>query len=89
MNDIFKVNQNRHKTAMEISEVLNNRSMLLNLEVEDRVSNVQLHVVTDSVHLEYSECKKEGMEKFLATLREHVINKNEVDELLEDIQYVN
>ena len=86
MNTIFKVNQSRGKSVAQIAEILNTCEMLLNLEIENQMNKVVLHVITDSATVQYTEITRDGMLSFLTKLREYVTNKEDIDELLEEVQ---
>ncbi|MEV2911344.1 hypothetical protein ABNF65_22730 [Paenibacillus larvae] len=88
MSTIYKVNQNRKKSALEVSEILNNCELLLRFEIENQVNKVVLHITTDSAVAQYAEVNKPGMLSFLSKLKEYATNKNDIDELLEEVQYL-
>ncbi|AQZ46117.1 hypothetical protein ERICIV_03408 [Paenibacillus larvae subsp. larvae] len=83
MNTIYKVNQSRGKSVAQIAEILNTCEMLLYLEIENQMNKVVLHVITDSAAMKYTELNKDGMLSFLTKLREYVIRKDDIDDLLE------
>ncbi|MDE5168266.1 hypothetical protein [Paenibacillus larvae] len=85
MTAIFKVNQTRKESALEVSSILNNCFMLLNLELKNQGNKVVLHVITDSAAVQYTETK-DGMLSFLTKLREYVTSKEDINELLEEVQ---
>lgn len=82
----MKTNQEREKTAIQIADVLNNCNMLLDLHIEERVDKYTLYVETDQTNIEYQEFSKDGMEWFLSTLKSHVYNKENIDELFEEME---
>ncbi|WP_040931876.1 hypothetical protein [Paenibacillus larvae] len=82
---IFKVNQ-RKKSVLEVSSILNNCELLLRLEIEDLGSKVVLHIITDCAAVQYTEVNKTSMLSFLSKLKEYVISKDDIDELLEEVQ---
>ncbi|AHD06207.1 hypothetical protein ERIC2_c24140 [Paenibacillus larvae subsp. larvae DSM 25430] len=50
------------------------------------MNKVVLHVITDSATVQYTEITRDGMLSFLTKLREYVTNKEDIDELLEEVQ---
>ncbi|ARF67007.1 hypothetical protein B7C51_03090 [Paenibacillus larvae subsp. pulvifaciens] len=86
MNTIYKVNQSRGKSVAQIAEILNTCEMLLNLEIENQMNKVVLHVITDSAAVKYTELNKDGMLSVLFKLRELVRSKEDINELLEEVQ---
>jgi hypothetical protein len=82
---ILKTNQEREKTALQIADVLNNCNMLLDLHLENRLDKFTLFVETDQVSIEYKEFTKDGMEWFLSKLKMYVDNKDDIDELFEEM----
>ncbi|QHZ51208.1 hypothetical protein [Paenibacillus larvae] len=87
-NTIYKANQNRRMSALQTAYILNTCEMLLRLEIEIRGSNLALLVATDTATVVYGEATKEGMLKFLSKLKEHAVNKEDIDELLEEVQHM-
>ncbi|MDT2260662.1 hypothetical protein P7H06_15690 [Paenibacillus larvae] len=49
---------------------------------------IALLVTTDTATVVYGEATKEGMLKFLSKLKEHAVNKEDIDELLEEVQHM-
>ncbi|ARF67203.1 hypothetical protein B7C51_04325 [Paenibacillus larvae subsp. pulvifaciens] len=86
MSTTYKADQSRGKSALQIAEVLNNCSILLQLEIENQINKIVLHVATDSATVQYVEVTKDGMLSFLSKLREYVIRKDDIDDLLEEVQ---
>ncbi|MDT2262236.1 hypothetical protein P7H06_25900 [Paenibacillus larvae] len=74
-------------SALQIADILNTSEMLLQLEIEIRGSNLALLVTTDTATVVYGEATKEGMLKFLSK-QEHAVNKEDIDELLEEVQHM-
>ncbi|MDR5601502.1 hypothetical protein [Paenibacillus larvae] len=60
-NTIYKANQNRRMSALQIADILNTGEMLLRLEIEIRGSNLALLVTTDTATVVCGEATKEGM----------------------------
>jgi hypothetical protein len=83
---ILKTNQEREKTALQIADVLNNCNMLLDLHLENRLDKFTLFVETDQVSIEYKEFTEDGMNWFLSKLKMHVDNKDDIDELFEEME---
>ncbi|ALA12676.1 hypothetical protein ABNB59_21955 [Paenibacillus larvae] len=88
MTTAYKADQSRGKSALQIAEILNNCELLLRLEIEDLGSKIVLHIITDSATVQYVEVTRDGMLSFLRKLREYVIRKGDIDELLEEVQYL-
>ncbi|AHD06427.1 hypothetical protein ERIC2_c26400 [Paenibacillus larvae subsp. larvae DSM 25430] len=84
----YKADQSRGKSALQIAEVLNNCSILLQLEIENQVNKIVLHIITDSATVQYVEINKDGMLSFLSKLKEYVISKGDIDELLDEVKYL-
>ncbi|WP_137743320.1 hypothetical protein [Robertmurraya siralis] len=82
------VNQEREKTAQQIAGILNNCEMLLGLDIEKRVDKYSLFIKTDQLSVEYKEFTKDGMEWLLSKLKDYVVNKDDIDELLEEIDFI-
>lgn len=83
----FTVNK-RKESVEKIASALNNCDMLLGFEIEDRVNSLVLHVQTNELVIEYTEVEPENMKTFLNDLKSIVNNKDDIDELLEEIQYI-
>ncbi|MCY9511414.1 hypothetical protein M5W68_21610 [Paenibacillus larvae] len=84
----FKANQSREKSALEVASILNNCKLLLRLEVENKANKMVLQVVTDSVNIQYTEVNTTGMLSFLFKLKEYAENKGDIDELLDEVKYL-
>ena len=85
MENVFKVNQTRKESASQVAKVLNEREMLFQLDVVERVNDFALVAVTDVAQVEYTEKSIKGMESFLEVLKGLVDNKDDIDELLEEL----
>lgn len=59
-NTIYKANQNRRMSALQIADILNTGEMLLRLEIEIRGSNLALLVTTDTATVVYGEATKKA-----------------------------
>lgn len=79
------VNQKRTTTATEIANLLNNCFMLLRLEIEFNGSNFSLNLETDMAQVVYKENSKKGMNLFLNELKLLVNNKEDICELLDEL----
>jgi hypothetical protein len=82
----LKTNQSREKTALQIADVLNNCNMLLDLHIERKLDKFTLFVETDQVSIEYKEFTEDGMNWFLSKLKMAANNKDDIDELFEEME---
>lgn len=78
----------KEKTAVkEISTLLNNCSMLLQLDLHQYASFYTLSVATDQGKGEFQVKTKEKMLSFLSELKNSCYhNKEDIEELIEDIE---
>lgn len=81
----FTVNPSKNQSAEKIASILNECNMLFKFDVENRVNRYILHLMTDKASVEYTETTKEKMEEFLILLKEKVCDKDNVNELLKEI----
>ncbi|WP_182004655.1 hypothetical protein [Priestia aryabhattai] len=80
-----KFNQSRKKSAQEIASILNDCNMLIDLSIEDQANKIVLNVQTDSVSAQYTELDTKRMDSFLGALIEYVDNKDDIEELKEEL----
>jgi hypothetical protein len=84
----MKVNQGREETAQQIANIINNCNMLLSLDVSESFGKYILNVQTDQTIIEYKEMSLDGMEWFLSKLKSHLNNKEDIDEIFEELEYL-
>lgn len=84
MNTTFTVNK-RTQSIEGIAKVLNECNMLLELYIEDKANVLVLHVETDELEMEYTEVNEKDMLNTLNRLKELVSNKDDIDELIQDL----
>ena len=89
MENTYEVNPKRKESAQTIGHILNNCKMLLDLELHKLPNKYLLTVATDEVNGEYTEIKETEMLSFLTELRKFVNNTDDIDELIEELPFVN
>ncbi|PAV30235.1 hypothetical protein CIL05_07140 [Virgibacillus profundi] len=88
MVDTFKVNQCRKQSAKEIGTALNECNMLFKCDIEDQANKIVFHIITDSVDIQYTELDNKRMDNFLSVLKDFVVNKEDIEELKEELLVV-
>jgi hypothetical protein len=80
----FKVNQNKNKSIEQIANILNGQ-MLLDINCSSKGNGFTLRIETFGTVLEYLETSRTEMIKFLNSLKEKLIIKDDIETILNNI----
>ena len=81
----FKVNQSRERSATQIATIINNQ-IILDILCENKRNGLCIKIETTEITSEYFEAKKDGMLKFLSLLKDKLIIKDDIENIINSLK---